>query len=293
MMRRAVSSLGVGLFAAVLAISGFTGGATAHAATGGVFKDPYAVGTLTFCNKANQPVTHGSIYTQPFAWKTIASSQAPAGYRGHNARATLTVYQPIKYVDPGDWTGGQLTGASTFSNPLHPNVQATAVDSPLTGFVHAYPLHWNHLVEVRMIFTAVNQGAFTTAYPAAILRVTGNNWTLVKGGGTSCSAGHGVSDEAATFPQSMLLGKNPHSKSGSGHPTPAGDRSAKATPKSSTPAKAGSTASGAPTNAASVSDASNGTSNGTKTGIVLAVILLVVLGIAGWQLTRRRPRGTS
>jgi hypothetical protein len=294
-----IRRLTVAILTSIASLTVLAGAGAASAGTPTVpFKDANAVGTLTFCNKANEPITHGSIYTQPFAWKTISSSEAPAGYRGTGSRATLVVYQPIKFVDPGDWTGGQLTGASSFSNPMHPNVQATDVDSPLTGFVHAYPLHWDGLVEVRMIFSAVEQGSYTTTYPAAILRVTGHTWRLVEGGGTPCSAGRGVSNEAETFPQSILTGKKSHSGANAAHPHGKGSASNVSRAGSTSSPQSGSASSSDPAtdpasvqakDAASDSRSTSGTSSELKLAIALGVILILVLAISGWRLARR-PR---
>src|SRR5271166_6260284 len=78
----------------------------AHASSAGVpFNDEYANGTLTLCNRDNQPVTAGSLLDIPFVWSAVSSTPAPQGY----TRAYLAVYQPIQYVDPGDWSGYQLT----------------------------------------------------------------------------------------------------------------------------------------------------------------------------------------
>ena len=92
--------------------------------------------------------------TVPFAWKAISSVNPPAGYGGAGGRVALWAYQPIQYVDPGDWSGSLLTGGSAFSNPDHPVVQATNADQPLLGFTQAYPEHWDGLLEIRMMYTA-------------------------------------------------------------------------------------------------------------------------------------------
>src|SRR5215469_12529553 len=81
------------------------------------FTDPNIHGWLTFCNRNDQPVTSGSLYTTPFVWKTISSPPPQPGYGNSKGRAALYGYQPLQYVNPGDWAGYELTGASSFSNP--------------------------------------------------------------------------------------------------------------------------------------------------------------------------------
>lgn len=252
------------------------------------FHDANARGTLTFCNRANQPMTSGSLDTAPFAWKTVASAPAPAGYRHSDARATLYAYQPIQYVDPGDWSGGQLTGSSSFSNVESPVVQATNVDAALLGFTQAYPLHWDGLVEIRVYYTAFNKPPYSTYYPAAVLKVTGSRWTLVSGGGSSCTAGTGVSDESTLLPKRVL--KKKHTVVPAGSPTPGQGQSSSPGGGSST-APASSNGGGKTTAAGQSSNAadSSGLGSGAKAGIGLGVVALLGLGALGFMWWRRRP----
>ena len=119
-------------------------------------------------------------------------------------RATLYAYQPIQYVDPGDWTGSQLTSASAYTNPAHPVAQATDADVPLIGFTQAYPAHWQGLIEIRMLYTSVNKVQLTMPYAAAVIRISGSKWTLVQGGGGSCGASRGVSMETVSLSKSKV-----------------------------------------------------------------------------------------
>ena len=178
------------------------------------FTDPGIDGWITFCNRSNQPVTSGSLDTVPFAWKAISSAKPPAGYGGASGRVALWAYQPIQYVDPGDWSGSLLTGASAFSNPDHPVVQATNADVPLVGFTQAYPEHWEGLLEIRMMYTAKDKEQLQTPYAAAILRVSGGKWTLVEGGGGSCSQGRGLSMETVALPKKELAKQETASPAG-------------------------------------------------------------------------------
>src|SRR3954463_5459584 len=80
------------------------------------FTDPNAVGALGFCDRSGHEVTAGKIGDAPLAWTAVSSAAAPAGYAAPKGRAGLFAYQPIKDVDPGDWSGKQFTAASQFTN---------------------------------------------------------------------------------------------------------------------------------------------------------------------------------
>ncbi|HYK27507.1 MAG TPA: hypothetical protein VEV61_06020 [Streptosporangiaceae bacterium] len=284
-MNRLATRVGGAVAAAGLAVAVISATATVAAASGSPvpFQDSSVDGWLTFCNHSNQAVTSGSLDTQPFAWKLISSNPAPAGYRNSKSRATLFAYQPIKYVDPGDWSGSQLTAATIYSNPDHPVVQATYGDLPLLGFTQAYPPHWDGLVEIRMMWSGVGEPQLTTPYAAAVIRVSGSKWTLVKGGNASCSLGKGISVET------ILLPKKDYAS-----PSPGGSRSA---PSGGGSASPGGSAGGGPAGGSAASLAADksagGLSAGALVGIGLAVIALVWGGIylLGWW--RRRTAGAS
>src|SRR5208282_4270522 len=97
--------------------------------------------------------------------------------------------QPIPYVNPGDWTSQPLTDDAEFSNPAHPMAQATYADVPLYGLDHAMPPYWHGLYQLRMYFSGPGEEFTTGPYPAAVIKVTGYTWTLVQGGGSSCTEG--------------------------------------------------------------------------------------------------------
>jgi len=245
------------------------------------FSDPYAHGWLTFCSRNDQPVTSGSLDTVPFSWKTISSAAPPPAYRSGKARVALYAYQPIQYVDPGDWSGTLLTAASAFSNAEHPVVQSTNADVPLVGFVEAYPPHWDGLEEIRMMYSAVDKAQLTTPYAVAVIRVTGSRWTLVEGGGGSCAAGQGLSMETVSLPKKDLAKQETATtgKPGSG---------ASSAPSAGAPAAGGSSGgSGAAGSARLASaDSSSGMSGGEVAGI--AVGALAVVWAAIFLIARRR-----
>jgi hypothetical protein len=258
------------------------------------FQDPNVVGWLTFCNRQDQPVTSGSIDTAPFAWKTISSAAPPAGYRNSSARATLYAYQPIQYVDPGDWSGAQLTAGSVFTNPQHPVVQATNADLPLLGFTQAYPAHWDGLVEIRMMYTAINQAQLLNPYAAAVLRISGSTWTEVEGGGGSCSQGQGTSVETKLLPKKDLAKQQtdtPSKKSSTGSSSNSSG-SANSGGSGQSPGTSGTSGgSKADGSAALAADSSAGMGAAAMTGIAVAAAALIALVIAAIAWRRRRAAG--
>ena len=263
--------------------------ATASPAFRVPFTDTNVDGWLTFCNQKNQPVTSGSIYAQPFAWKTISSAEAPAGYRKSTARATLYAYQPLQYIDPGDWSGAQLTAGSVYSNPGHPVSAATAVDVPLVNFVQAYPPHWEGLVEIRMMFSGVDEEQLMTPYAAAVLRITGTTWTLVEGGGGSCSQGNGISMETAALPKKDLKAKQDAAHPANA-PAPGSSTSASAGSGSSATGTGGQSSTGSGARLASADTSSGGISAAGLAGIAVGVLALVWIAIT---MIGRRRRATN
>src|SRR5258708_3311688 len=189
---RAAATLAALTLGAMSAVAPFAAASVTSSSYKGPFTDPNIDGWLTFCNRQDQPVTSGSLYTTPFVWKAISSAPPPPGYGNSKGRATVYGYQPLQYINPGDWAGSELTGASSFSNPDHPVTQATNADLPLIGMTPLYPLHWDGLAEIRMMWTSFNQSQLQSPYAAAVVRVTGHTSTLAEGGGGPCSPSTGV-----------------------------------------------------------------------------------------------------
>jgi hypothetical protein len=256
------------------------------------FTDPAQNGSITLCNKAGQAVTSGSMLSLPFIWKAISSTSSPVHYR-HHGLATLYAFQPIEYVAPGDWTGDQLTGSSYFSNFAHPAAAGTAADEPLITFSQGYPLHWQGLLQLRLYYTHANQEPYATTYPTAVLRVTGNTWTMLQGGGTPCSASKAVSLETLALRKNQISPKGSTTTAVLGNPTPTSRPASEPSPtKSSAGASPGGSSSG--TNQKSADDAttaadSSGLSTGAKAAIGLGVLALIVLGLGGFAYRRRAP----
>ena len=286
---RATVTLTALALGALSATAPFAAASVTSSASKVPFTDPNIHGWLTLCNRNDQAVTSGSLLTTPFVWKAISSGPPPQHYGTSKGRATLYAYQPLKYVDPGDWTGYQLTGSSSFSNPRHPVAQATNPDQPLIGFTQMYPLHWDGLAEIRMMWSGVNESQLQFPYAAAIVRVTGTTWTLVKGGSASCRQGTGVSDETKALaksklskPETATLGRKSSSKS-SGSAKSAGGSAASA-PSSGASGGVGS----AKLAGADSSTGSTGMSAEAITGIALGAVALIAAAIGGVAWWRRR-----
>jgi hypothetical protein len=274
--RKGLAALFAGALTAGISLA--AGAGAAAAGTGGVpWTDPHQNGWIT----------SGSITSQPFVWKTVSSAAAPAKYtRGD---ATLYAYQPIRYEDPGFWTGFQLNGAAFFSNPKHPATGSTVQDQPLAAFTSGYPLHWQGLLQLRMIYTAVGRGADNLTYPAAVLRVSGNRWTLVKGGTTPCTASASLSTEPS------VLGHKHHKWGLGGYQgdTKGHKESNVADPSSSPSSRPSGSSSSAPANgqslaASTTSDSSSGGGSDLAIGLgVLAVLMVIGIGTMIWRRAAR------
>lgn len=258
------------------------------------FTDPYQVGSLTLCNPHEQPITSGSLLTIPFVWRAVSSVPAPAGY----TRATLYLAQPIPYLDPGDWTSQPLTDDSTFSNRAHPMAQATYADQALYGLDHAMPPYWHGLYELRMYFSAPDKEFSTAPYPAAVIKVSGYTWTLVRGGGASCTDGKAQSMASLILPKSETAVPKPplkpipyaqttSSKKGSSPPTtsPTTTQGAAGSSTTTTVARGGSS----PSAVGPTSGKGAGSSAGVIAGAALAALVLAG-GLAALFAFRRRRR---
>jgi hypothetical protein len=166
------------------------------------FHDPSATGLITLCGQNGRPVTSGDTRDVPFAWSAVSNSPAPARYA--KGLAYLYAFQPLQYVDPGEWSGEAITGGSWFSNTRSPIAEATNRDTPMLWFVQAYPAHWDGYVELRIFYANPGEPPMTSAYPAGIIQVKGYRWTLVQGGTASCKSGTAHTLEAQIQPKADL-----------------------------------------------------------------------------------------
>lgn len=168
------------------------------------FADPNAKGFVALCDQRGNAVTGGRVDARPFVWKAVSSSTPPSGYLGKGENAVLTVYQARDGVDPGNWNGDQLTGASYFTNPKLPTAQATYADLSLAVIVREFPPTWDGLYQLRMAFAKTDYGNYSATYPATVIKVSGNSWHVVSGGTLPCGAAHSVSNESF-----LGIGKKP------------------------------------------------------------------------------------
>jgi hypothetical protein len=251
------------------------------------FTDPNASGSIGFCDKSGNEVRSGTLTAAPFAWIAVSSAAAPSGYGPPHGKATLYAFQPIQYVDPGNWSGKAMSAGSAFTNNAHPMTAGTILDPSLSDFAVSYPPHWNGLVQLRMYFGAPRQPQSSASYPTAVLRISGKTWTLISGGNVPCNAGTATSEESVALTTTAFKGVK--------RPAPAANiRVAGIAPGSS--ASGGSTAAGTGTgNATSVDPSAVAAAHTTKSGgsssaVLWIVLAAVVVGIGGVTTVAVRSR---
>lgn len=169
--------------------------------------DPNVTGYLGFCDKTGHQVRSGILAAAPFAWKTVSSVGAPAGYE--KAKAAVVGFQPRPQVDSYDWSGKPLTASSTFSNPRHPMAAGTAIDSSFGDFTGTYTPQVQGIVQVRMVFTAPGVPQYPGNYPATLIKVTGSRWQQLDGGRVPCTAGTARSVALDALPAARLRVTHP------------------------------------------------------------------------------------
>jgi hypothetical protein len=257
------------------------------------FSDPQQSGLITLCNKHGEMVSSGSTLSVPFVWKAVSSAPAPVVYRKRGLE-TLLAYQPIRYVAPGDWSGEQLTGATRFTNGLHPAAAAVPTDSPLVSFTGGFPPHWDGLVQLRMYLTGPNMPEYATKYPTAVIRVSGTHWTLLEGNQAPCSAGGGTSIDYTVLSRSQVNGKA--GSSGSTARLGKGNRRGSAAPfaaKGGGSSSSGGSAASAQ-GASPVASSSRAGGGGSESTLLITLIVLLVLTVAaGFYALRRRPPAST
>ena len=283
MNRSAIPARLAGALLVLAAGAVFGGTASADAAP---YHDPHAAGSITLCGKDGQPVTSGSIHTQPFVWRAVASQPAAVPYNGSDAVVSLQVYLPRKGYSPLEWVGVPLTAVSEFSQTAHPMAQATILDPPLSQFSDQVDVrNWNGYLQLRMLSAGPGLPTNTNAYPTADIHIVGDTWTLVAGGSDSCgSATDAKSKETylATYDKLVKQAERKQSQSSaSTSPTStASDQPSGGTGPSAT--------NSAPTAAASAGGTE--TAGGAWIPLVggLVVLGVVLAGAAVWWRTARR-----
>jgi hypothetical protein len=258
---------------------------------------PRGLGALHRRQRGHQ-IRSGQVGAAPFVWKAVASTKAPSGFE--SGKAVLNVYQPRKGTYPGEWSGKQLTAASTYSNASHPMAAGTGRDPALVDFVSVFQPTWDGLVQLRMYFTAPGRPQHSIPYPATVIQVKGDTWTQIGGGDVPCNAGTARSAEELALPSSIL--NRPTARSTPGAPgAPTTGRSGTAHKSAtSTTSPGGSTSTGGTAGsdsslsaaAANQTRASRG--SGNTGGILFALIAAAVAaGVAVAAVIRRRRIGAT
>jgi hypothetical protein len=188
--RVAVAVVALAASAGFLAVS-----SVAAVASGAPYTDPNANGSIGLCDQTGQPLTKGDLETRPFAWKAVGETAGPAPYNQTGATAQLYAFQPRKGVDPGDWSGEQLSGASRFSNLAHPTAALTGLDESLAVFAGDFPPQWDGYVQLRLYLNAPDAGEYTTTYNATNIVIKGDKWSVVGGTAVPCGGSPAVSDK--------------------------------------------------------------------------------------------------
>ena len=245
------------------------------------YTDPNSVGLLTLCDSDGAAVTSGSISDKPFVWRAVSAVPAQAPYDQPGRTATLFAYQPREQVWSTEWSGYMLTASANYSNPEHPMAQATRLDGSLSEYLDSFPPQWAGFVQLRLYLGVPQQPAYTSKYATADIQVSGDTWTLVRGGGAGCSSGTASSLERVLHPNRP----NPRAT----HSSESGSAPTGATPGTSPSASAVTQAGERPSGAASASDRQPAQPTIPIVGFVGAA--LVAASVAALLLIRRRRRG--
>ncbi|SDJ46939.1 hypothetical protein SAMN05444157_3514 [Frankineae bacterium MT45] len=189
------------------------------------YTDPKASGTIGLCDAGNHPIHSGSIASSPFVWRAVGASAAPAAYSVPGRTATLYAFQPRPNVPPAEWSGQMLTSSSNYTNAAHPMAQATGGDDALNAFLTGYPTKVGGLVELRLYLGAPNKPLDQQQYDATDIQITGDTWSVLRGGDQNCTAGSATSFETSVLPGADLTAPPPVS---TGHPKAASGAGASA-----------------------------------------------------------------
>lgn len=264
------------------------------------FTDQNVNASIGLCDDKGNPITSGSIDSHAFVTAAASSAPAPTNYQPSKmAKATLYAFQPRPGVDPGEWSGYQLTGGSVFADGQHPLVSGTNLDPSLRDFMSNYALKWDNLLELRIYYTAANAVVSRRSYPAAVLKVSGNTWTMVQGAtNIRCDLTKVVSSERINLPASDFDPRHPavtQAPAPSGITAPVNGASTAQPQVSSAQAGASGPASAAPTSSAGpaqiVNTASEKKDSSTMTyWVVGGLVVLLGLGVAvsRWIRVARR-----
>ena len=299
-----------GVLAALLlwgVLGGLIVGASGAGAASVPYTDSYSNGVIGLCDHNNQPITHGNINDHPFAWLAVSSSPAPAGFTGYGMSATLYAYQVRQGVDPGYFTGDQITAASYYTNIAHPMVAASADGSSVADVIKQLPLQWDGLIELRMYFGAPGVGIHNDTYPETDIQVVGDTWTVVRGGTVSCTAGFAVSAVEGGPPASSATA-SPAPAPGARVSAGAGPSPGSSQPPRSAPGGTGASAGAAPkaggrgsaggggsnlTGQVAVNRASGAGGPSATAALIVVSIGLLGLGAGGFLVMRHHRRSQA
>ena len=255
------------------------------------FHDANAQGSIGLCDATGTPIHSGNVSDRPFVAMAAASLPAPDEFTTANkAKATLYAFQPRQDIDPGEWSGMQLTGSSIYADSNHPMVAGTDLDASIKDFVSDYPAKWDGLVELRIYYSAPNRIPYRSSYPATVLRVSGTSWTVVQGADVPCDSRKVISNERLLLPASAFSKKPGAPGSATTGSSQAARASAGAT---ATPATVGSaTASSTSGSGSSTSAAQHDASQGVPLFAWLVAAAAVLAAASGGFLWWRR-RGAA
>jgi hypothetical protein len=270
--------------------------ATSGTATAAVvlpYTDANATGGITLCDAHGQAITSGPVGGS-LAATAVGGSAAVAPFNGDHRSAILTAYQPRKGIDPGNWSGQLLTGASQYTNPKNPMVEILPRDTTLEGFITAYPAQWDGLVQLRVYLKAPNQGSKQDTYAATTLKVIGSTWQQVGAtAGGVCKTGTaksivrilGLPTAAPSLKPSGSGSTGPAAASSSSRPGPSASTSTPfGIPSSADPSAAQASSALAKAKLAGASTANSG----GPLMWLLSVGLLALAVILWWFWNRRR-----
>ncbi|MBV9823189.1 MAG: hypothetical protein JO144_13200 [Actinobacteria bacterium] len=273
------------------------------------FTDSAVQGSVGLCDASGHPLSAGSTLNHPYVTAVGSTLPAPPGYGAHDGgKATLYAFQPRRDVDPGQWSGYQLTGSSSYAEDAHPLAAGTNLDPSLQDFLSAYPAKWDGLVQLRIYYTAPNRVPYRRTYPAAVLRVRGKGWSVVQGAQLNCDLAKVVSSEKLLLPSSAFDPAHPAvtdapalsaaTPAGSGSVaapgSPAASSHSSTRPAPTSPSRAVSPSPAKQTELSTVADARRaGSTSGSSPWLALAAAAIGVAGLAGavgWRSRLRRTR---
>lgn len=292
-LRRPAAVLGT-LTAALL--TGGLIGAGPAAADGLPFSDPTAQGYLGFCDASGRQVTSGSLTTKPFAVRAVSSVPAPAGYGAKDGgKATLYGYQPREGVDPAEWSGQQLGSSSSFTNDAHPMSKQTILDYSMADFTSIYAARWDGLIQLRLFFGAPNRPPLTRPYPATVIRIDGDRWSVAGDAGqVDCAVGSATSAQEVLLQPSVFASASAAARSSAAAAASSGAaaRPAPTPGASGTPAPGASSGdAGGVVDTVAPAGAASGGADGGSSGAAAAVVAgLAAAGALGGGVWWRRRR---